>query len=165
MSIRVDVKTLSIDGQQVSGRAGQTILEVAREHSIDIPTLCHLDGLRDVGACRLCLVSRDLFANPFLLRRNSKNADDQAGSSLGCPAVCGWDGIPDFTVHAVQELRLRKWLRYRTHQILSQRHGCADDTAIHSSHNAQTGYVLACEIEIANRCPGSEFANRIACGR
>jgi bidirectional [NiFe] hydrogenase diaphorase subunit len=55
-AISVDVKTLTIDGQQVSARAGQTILEVAREHNIDIPTLCHLDGLGDVGACRLCLV-------------------------------------------------------------------------------------------------------------
>ncbi len=35
---------------------GQTILEVAQENEIDIPTLCHLDGLSDVGACRLCLV-------------------------------------------------------------------------------------------------------------
>ena len=40
----------------MSARAGQTILEVARENDIDIPTLCHLDGLSDVGACRLCLV-------------------------------------------------------------------------------------------------------------
>jgi hypothetical protein len=29
---------------------------VARENDIFIPTLCHLDGLSDVGACRLCLV-------------------------------------------------------------------------------------------------------------
>ena len=35
---------------------GQTILEVAAENGIEIPTLCHLDGSRDVGACRLCLV-------------------------------------------------------------------------------------------------------------
>ena len=56
MSAAVDVKTLVIDGKDVSGRAGQTILEVARENNIDIPTLCHLDGLGDVGACRLCLV-------------------------------------------------------------------------------------------------------------
>ena len=56
MSVAVDVKTLVIDGKDVSGRAGQTILEVARENSIDIPTLCHLDGLSDVGACRLCVV-------------------------------------------------------------------------------------------------------------
>ncbi len=56
MSTAVDVKTLIIDGEDVSARAGQTILEVARENDINIPTLCHLDGLKDVGACRLCLV-------------------------------------------------------------------------------------------------------------
>jgi predicted molibdopterin-dependent oxidoreductase YjgC len=56
MSESVGVKTLLIDGQEVSARAGQTILEVARENDIYIPTLCHLDGLTDVGACRLCVV-------------------------------------------------------------------------------------------------------------
>ena len=56
MSAAVDVKTLVIDGKNVSARAGQTILEVAKENNIEIPTLCHLDGLSDVGACRLCVV-------------------------------------------------------------------------------------------------------------
>ena len=56
MSQETDVKTLVIDEQEVSARAGQTILEVARENDINIPTLCHLEGLSDVGACRLCLV-------------------------------------------------------------------------------------------------------------
>jgi bidirectional [NiFe] hydrogenase diaphorase subunit len=56
MSDAVEVKTLIIDEQEVSARRGQTILEVARENGIEIPTLCHLDGLTDVGACRLCLV-------------------------------------------------------------------------------------------------------------
>jgi bidirectional [NiFe] hydrogenase diaphorase subunit len=56
MSEAVDVKTLVIDEVEVSARAGQTILEVARENEIEIPTLCHLEGLSDVGACRLCLV-------------------------------------------------------------------------------------------------------------
>jgi bidirectional [NiFe] hydrogenase diaphorase subunit len=50
------VKTLTIDGKPVTAREDQTILEVARETGIAIPTLCHLDGLSDVGACRLCLV-------------------------------------------------------------------------------------------------------------
>jgi bidirectional [NiFe] hydrogenase diaphorase subunit len=53
------VKTLSIDGKLVSARENQTILEAAREAGIQIPTLCHLDGLSDVGACRLCLVEID----------------------------------------------------------------------------------------------------------
>jgi bidirectional [NiFe] hydrogenase diaphorase subunit len=56
MSQETDVKTLVIDEQEVSARAGQTILEVARENDSNIPTLCHLEGLGDVGACRLCLV-------------------------------------------------------------------------------------------------------------
>ena len=56
MSDTAEVKTLTIDGQEVSARRGQTILEVAEEHGIAIPTLCHLDGLSDVGACRLCMV-------------------------------------------------------------------------------------------------------------
>ncbi|MGC1424661.1 MAG: bidirectional hydrogenase complex protein HoxU [Terracidiphilus sp.] len=56
MSESVGVKTLQIDGQEVSARSGQTILEVAKENDIHIPTLCHLDGLTDVGACRLCVV-------------------------------------------------------------------------------------------------------------
>ena len=56
MSDTAEVKTLIIDGHEVSSTRGQTILEVARENGIEIPTLCHLDGLTDVGACRLCLV-------------------------------------------------------------------------------------------------------------
>ncbi len=56
MSENVGVKTLLINDQEVSARSGQTILEVARENDIYIPTLCHLDGLTDVGACRLCVV-------------------------------------------------------------------------------------------------------------
>ncbi len=56
MTIPTQVKTLKINGIDIGGRADQTILEVAREHNINIPTLCHLTGLSDVGACRLCLV-------------------------------------------------------------------------------------------------------------
>ncbi|MGA8199646.1 MAG: 2Fe-2S iron-sulfur cluster-binding protein, partial [Candidatus Sulfotelmatobacter sp.] len=50
------VKTLSIDGKDVSASVNQTILDAARENGISIPTLCHLDGLTEVGACRMCLV-------------------------------------------------------------------------------------------------------------
>jgi bidirectional [NiFe] hydrogenase diaphorase subunit len=52
----MDVKTLTIDGVQVSGAEGETILQIARENGIDIPTLCNLEGLSSTGACRLCMV-------------------------------------------------------------------------------------------------------------
>jgi len=56
MSDTSEVKTLVIDGREVSARRGQTILDVAKENGINIPTLCHMDGLSEVGACRMCLV-------------------------------------------------------------------------------------------------------------
>ncbi|HEX5400349.1 MAG TPA: bidirectional hydrogenase complex protein HoxU [Verrucomicrobiae bacterium] len=49
-------KTLTIDGKQVSAEEGATILDVATDNGLTIPTLCHLDGVYDAGACRLCLV-------------------------------------------------------------------------------------------------------------
>ena len=50
------VKTFVINGQDVSAREEQTVLDAARENGINIPTLCHLDGLCDVGSCRLCMI-------------------------------------------------------------------------------------------------------------
>jgi len=50
------VKTLKINDQDVSAREDETVLEVALANNIFIPTLCHLEGLSEVGACRLCLV-------------------------------------------------------------------------------------------------------------
>jgi len=52
----VTVKTLTLDGKPVSAREDETVLDLCREHGVKLPTLCHLDGLGDIGACRLCLV-------------------------------------------------------------------------------------------------------------
>jgi bidirectional [NiFe] hydrogenase diaphorase subunit len=54
--IQANVKTLRIDGRDVSARQDETILDVARQNNIFIPRLCELKGLSTVGACRLCLV-------------------------------------------------------------------------------------------------------------
>ena len=48
--------TLIIDGQKVQAEEGQTILEVARQAGIEIPTLCYHPLLEPYGACRLCVV-------------------------------------------------------------------------------------------------------------
>ena len=56
MNASVPVVTLKIDGKDVSGRADETILDLARENNIHVPTLCYLEGLSGWGACRLCLV-------------------------------------------------------------------------------------------------------------
>jgi bidirectional [NiFe] hydrogenase diaphorase subunit len=52
----LSVKTLQIDGKMVTGLQDQTIFDVAWDSGIQIPRLCHVGGLSEVGACRLCLV-------------------------------------------------------------------------------------------------------------
>ncbi|MCS7120729.1 MAG: bidirectional hydrogenase complex protein HoxU [Nitrososphaerota archaeon] len=57
---------LKIDGKEVTALNGETILEAAKKSGIEIPTLCHLEGLSAFGGCRLCIVeikgSTKLFA-------------------------------------------------------------------------------------------------------
>ena len=47
---------LKINGKDVENRKGQTVLEVAQEADVYIPTLCTHKDLPNFGACRLCLV-------------------------------------------------------------------------------------------------------------
>jgi bidirectional [NiFe] hydrogenase diaphorase subunit len=56
MVVRSRIRTLKIDGRDVGAHEDETILDIARENGIFIPTLCELDGLSAPGACRLCLV-------------------------------------------------------------------------------------------------------------
>jgi formate dehydrogenase major subunit len=48
--------TLTIDGKQVKGKEGDTVLQVCEANNINVPTLCHMKGLTDVAACRMCIV-------------------------------------------------------------------------------------------------------------
>src|SRR5207249_10546305 len=50
------VIALTIDGQPVLAREGQTIWEAERDAGIDIPVLCHTPRMRPVGVCRMCAV-------------------------------------------------------------------------------------------------------------
>ena len=50
------VIAFELDGRAVEAHAGETLLQVARRHGIDIPHLCHRDGLRPDGNCRACVV-------------------------------------------------------------------------------------------------------------
>ena len=49
-------KSLTIDGKKIQFSDGQTILDVAKENNIYIPTLCYIDGISPYGGCRLCIV-------------------------------------------------------------------------------------------------------------
>jgi [NiFe] hydrogenase diaphorase moiety small subunit len=51
-----DTITITIDGNEVTGKPGQTILEAAQQAGIYIPRLCFMDGLVPHGSCRVCTV-------------------------------------------------------------------------------------------------------------
>jgi NADH dehydrogenase/NADH:ubiquinone oxidoreductase subunit G len=50
--------TLTVNGSKLKAPAGTSVLDVALEQGICIPHLCHLRGVPEIGACRLCLVER-----------------------------------------------------------------------------------------------------------
>ena len=56
---------LKIDGMDVSVPAGSTILEAARQVGIDIPTLCFMKEMNEIGACRICVVEVSEGGRPF----------------------------------------------------------------------------------------------------
>ena len=66
---------LEIDGRELTGTEGQTILEVCRANGIEVPTLCYEPKLPGFGACRMCVVEVE--------------GDDHPAISCGREAVTG----------------------------------------------------------------------------
>ncbi len=52
----MDMVSVKINGREYSVPKNATVLEAARYANIDIPTLCYLKDINEIGACRLCLV-------------------------------------------------------------------------------------------------------------
>ena len=52
----MDMVNVKINGREYSVPAGIKIIDAARMAKIDIPTLCYLKDINEIGACRLCLV-------------------------------------------------------------------------------------------------------------
>ncbi|MCL2633945.1 MAG: NADH-dependent [FeFe] hydrogenase, group A6 [Oscillospiraceae bacterium] len=65
---------IKINGKECSAAEGLTILEVARENGINIPTLCWLKDINEIGACRICVVEMKGWKAlvPACVRRLSK---------------------------------------------------------------------------------------------
>ena len=54
---------IKINGRSLEAEEGMTVLQAARLHGIEIPTLCHHPNLKPAGSCRLCLVELEPRAN------------------------------------------------------------------------------------------------------
>jgi formate dehydrogenase major subunit len=55
-ALQAPLLSFSLNGKEVSGRATESILDVAKREGIDVPHLCYKEGLEAVGNCRACMV-------------------------------------------------------------------------------------------------------------
>ncbi len=111
--------TITINGQKLTVDAGKTVLEVAEELKIDIPTLCHNKALEPYGACRLCVVEIMAGGRP--------------GLSTSC-TLKATDGLVVQT-HSERVKRSRRWTlelllarcsNVPVLQALARKHGVSD---------------------------------------
>jgi len=116
------VRTLVIDGRPVSATEGETILQLCREHAIPLPTLCFLEGLSAVGACRLCLV--EVKGSPRL------------------QAACLLRAEEGMEISTATE-RLRRYRRQIVELLLAERnHACATCAASGRCELQQVAYAV-----------------------
>jgi NADH dehydrogenase/NADH:ubiquinone oxidoreductase subunit G len=58
---------LTLNGVPITASSEKSILQVAKDNGVEIPTLCYIEGLPPTGACRVCVVevegSRTLVAS------------------------------------------------------------------------------------------------------
>ncbi len=56
----MDKIKLNIDGKEVEADKGMNVLEAARQAGIEIPSLCYLRHINEIGSCRVCLVEVEI---------------------------------------------------------------------------------------------------------
>ena len=76
---------ITINGKEVLGNKGETILNIALKNGIEIPNLCYAPNLKLYGACGLCLVEAE--GMPKLMRACATVAQDGAVYSTKTPRV------------------------------------------------------------------------------
>ncbi len=87
---------LKINGFEIEVDKGTTILEAAQFLGIDIPTLCHDDGLKPYGVCRLCIVE----------------ASKGSRTKMVASCVCAAEAFEDFDIrtHSERVMKARRVL-------------------------------------------------------
>ena len=76
---------LTINGKEVTGKKGDTILTIAAQNGIEIPNLCYNKNLKIYGSCGLCVVECE--KSPKLLRACATVATDGMVISTNSPRV------------------------------------------------------------------------------
>jgi bidirectional [NiFe] hydrogenase diaphorase subunit len=117
--------SITIDDKVFEVEPNQTVLSAARKHNLDIPTMCHMEGISNVGACRLCLIEVE-------------------GVNRLLPA-CTTMVVNNMVVRTATE-KLKKYRRITTELMFAERnHVCAVCTANGSCDLQKLGAKLGVE--------------------
>lgn len=153
----MSVRTLTIDDRPIAAQDGETVLHAAKSAGIEIPTLCHLEGVSAVAACRMCLVEVE-------------------GSSK-LLAACVTEVSEGMVIHTATE-RLRKYRRMTLELLFAERnHVCSvcvanrhcelQDLAVaHGMDHVRFEYQNpAAEVDVSHRLFGLDHNRCILCTR
>lgn len=81
----MDKIKVTINGKECTAEKGMTILQIAKDNGIEIPTLCYVEKIKPYGACGLCVVEAQ--GIPKLLRACSAIASDGMVIDTDSPRV------------------------------------------------------------------------------
>ncbi|MBQ5591389.1 MAG: FAD-dependent oxidoreductase [Clostridia bacterium] len=81
----MDMIKVTINGKEITAEKGRTILQIAENNGIEIPTLCYIEEIKPYGACGLCTV--EVEGMPKLLRACSAVASDGMVINTETPRV------------------------------------------------------------------------------
>src|SRR5260370_35653688 len=72
-----------LNGETISAFAGETIIQAAKRHGVEIPPLCYKEGYRPDGNCRACMVEikGDRVLAPSCCRQPAKHKEGQSHSA------------------------------------------------------------------------------------
>lgn len=76
---------ITVDGRELTGKSGDTILEIAQAGGVEIPNLCYHKDLKIYGACGMCVVEAE--GSPKLLRACATPASDGMAIHTDTPRV------------------------------------------------------------------------------
>ncbi len=63
MILEKEMITIEVNDKKLEAKQGETVLSALKRAGISVPTLCYLDGMTPTGACRMCVVEIDGFAD------------------------------------------------------------------------------------------------------
>ncbi|MDR0942933.1 MAG: [FeFe] hydrogenase, group A [Ruminococcus sp.] len=91
----MDMLNVTVNGVEVSAPKGTTVLDAAKKAGVDIPTLCYMRKVNEIGACRICMTEVDEgrgfrlvascvypISNGMKIKTNSKTVMDSRKTTL-----------------------------------------------------------------------------------